>query len=57
MKPGYVRCPLCKRPVKLMRNGLMPPHLANFGKVGAGFHGLGNNCRGGLKRPQDVEES
>ena len=57
MKPGFVRCPLCRRALKLWPNGLMPPHMATFYRQGAGIAGTANSCKGGRKRPQDVEES
>jgi hypothetical protein len=58
MKPGVVRCPLCKRPVKLneKNGGLMYTHWATFGRIGGGFRTTANRCKGSNKRPEDVTE-
>ena len=56
MNPGCVRCPLCRRPVKLhLRTGRMLPHWAKLSRPGAGFRTLAQKCTGGNKRPEDVK--
>lgn len=55
VKPGFVRCPLCSRPVALTPNGLMKIHWSELSKVGAGFHGLSQRCKGSHKKPEDVK--
>lgn len=55
MKPGFVRCPLCSRPVALTVNGFMKIHWGELSKVGAGFRGNAQRCPGGNKRPEEFE--
>lgn len=55
MKPGFVKCPLCSRPVAVTPNGLMKIHWSELSRVGAGFRGLSQKCKGSHKRPEEFE--
>jgi hypothetical protein len=55
MNPGFIKCPLCNRPVRLVaRTGQMTDHYASFARVGSGFHGLSDLCKGSRRKPEDV---
>ena len=55
MNPGFVRCPLCKRTVVLLRRtGQMNNHWVPS-KAGAGFHGLSQKCPGSYKKPEALK--
>jgi hypothetical protein len=56
MNPGFVRCPLCGRPTKLVRGVLMTRHYATRGKPGGGFATAASKCEGSNKRPEDVQK-
>lgn len=55
MRQGFVKCPLCDRPVALTTNGLMKIHWSELSRVGAGFRGLSQRCKGSHKRPEEFE--
>jgi hypothetical protein len=58
MKPGIIRCPLCKRPARLNpRSNTFYPHWATLSRPGGGFRTLANRCEASNRRPEDLEES
>jgi hypothetical protein len=56
MKEGFVKCPLCGRPVGLIRHtGQMTEHYSSLGKPGSGFRSLAQQCRGSYKKPEGLK--
>jgi hypothetical protein len=55
VNPGFIKCPLCKHPVGLARNGLIRVHWAVLGKPGGGYRSLSQKCSNSNKRPEETE--
>lgn len=54
MKPGFVKCPWCERPVQLTTNGFLKRHFARMYKQGGGFAGVAQKCAASGKNLKEL---